>query len=114
MKHFLTLLLIVVPFLMFSQEKEETHFKKSKLSGLKSLYEFVGELPADAKIISFEMSTTIDSKSNTIAGNGAEMDDKKTNFFKNVKAGSLVYIDLKHKDNSGKITSMSYKIKIVN
>lgn len=114
MKHFITLILIIIPFLMFSQQKQETQFKKSKLSGIKSLYEFIGDLPVDAKILSFEMVASNGSELGSIKGNNAEMDDKKINFLKNVKTGSVVYIDLKHNDNLGRVMSKSYNIKIVN
>jgi hypothetical protein len=113
MKHFITLLLIVVPFLIFSQEKAEIKIKKSKLSEVKTLNELLNDLPADAKILSFEMSNSNGSKSNTISGNNGVIDDKKTTFFKNTKPESLVYIDLKYKDNIGRIVAQSYKIKIV-
>ncbi len=114
MKHFITLLLIIIPFLMVAQQKKETQFKKSKLSSVKSLHEILVELPADAKILSFEMSNSNGSKSNTITGNNGNMDGEKINFFKNTKPGSLVYIDLKYKDKIERIVSATYKIKIVN
>ena len=113
MKHFITLILIVVPFILFSQEVTETKVKKSKLTVAKTLNEIFVEIPADAKILSFEMSSGNGAKSITITGNNGEMDDKKINFFKNIKSGSLVYIDLKTKDNEGRIMSRTSKIKIV-
>ncbi len=113
MKHFITLILIVAPFILFSQEKAEIKIKKSKLSEVKTLNELLIDLPADAKILSFEMSNSNGSKSNTIIGNSGVIDDKKTAFFKTAKPESLVYIDLKYKDGIGRVVAQTYKIKIV-
>lgn len=113
MKHFITLILIVVPFLIFSQDKIEIKIKKSKLSEVKTLNELLIDLPADAKIIVFEMYNSNGSKSSTVRGNDGVIDSKKTTFFKNTKPESLVYIDLKYKESNGRIVAQSYKIKIV-
>lgn len=113
MKHFITLILIVAPFLMFSQATTEVKVKKSTLSEAKTLNDVFIEIPSDVKILSFEMASSNGSKSTTISGNDGAMDDKKITFFKNTKPGSLVYIDLKLIDAEGRITAYTYKIKIV-
>lgn len=57
MKHFLTLLLIVVPFLMFSQKNPEKNYEihKEKISGLKSYTEIIVDFPVNAKWISMKV-----------------------------------------------------------
>ena len=82
MKYFVALIFLTLPFLTFSQEKSEIKIKRSKLSEIKTLNEILIDLPSDARIISFELSSGNGSKSNTINGNGATMDDKKIKFLR--------------------------------
>ena len=112
MKNFISLILSIAPFLVFSQGEKVTQISKSKLSEIKTLNAMLVDLSSDAQIISFEMASNIGSKSNTITGNGGQMDEKKINFLKSANAGSIVHIDIKSKDKDGRITAWSYKIKI--
>lgn len=113
MKQIITILLIIAPFLIFSQEKDVSEFKKSKLNSIKLLNEILDKFPADAQILSFEMTSGNGTKANIIAGNNAEMDEKKISFLNAIKPGSFVYIDLKSKDSIGRIIAYTYKIKII-
>lgn len=115
MKTYIALIFILISSISFSQKATEKIYtiKKEKIAIVKSFSEVVSDFPLNAIWMSLNVSANISGKPGAMIYSEKDFDLFKSTFLQKAKVNTIIYIDLKYKRTDGKISSVSYTVKVV-
>lgn len=117
MRKFAFVLFLLISACVFAQVKpakaKEFKIKKAALSELKTIRELT-DIPANATIVMFEVTAAgIDNKLLQAGNSGEEINEATQNVFKNAKAKTKMYVDIKYKNSgSDKFLAKTFVVRV--